>query len=68
MYVYIGVDLAALLSKLQVSFAKEPYKRDSILQKRPIIALEYGKVSQLLHFVYPKCREEYMKIFMYIYM
>jgi len=23
--------------KLQVSFAKEPYKRDSILQKRPII-------------------------------
>ena len=23
--------------KLQVSFAKEPYKRDNILQKRPII-------------------------------
>jgi len=23
--------------KLQVSFAKEPYKRDYILQKRPII-------------------------------
>jgi len=23
--------------KLQVSFAKEPYKRDAILQKRPII-------------------------------
>jgi len=23
--------------KLQVSFAKEPYKRDHILQKRPII-------------------------------
>jgi len=23
--------------KLQVSFAKEPYKRDDILQKRPII-------------------------------
>jgi len=25
------------LLKLQVSFAKEPYKRDYILQKRPII-------------------------------
>ena len=24
--------------KLQVSFAKEPYKRDYILQKRPIIS------------------------------
>jgi len=24
-------------SKLQVSFAKEPYKRDDILQKRPIV-------------------------------
>jgi len=23
--------------KLQVSFAKEPYKRDDILQKRPVI-------------------------------
>jgi len=23
--------------KLQVSFAKEPYKRDDILQKRPIV-------------------------------
>ena len=28
-----------LVSKLQVSFAKEPYKRDNILQKRPIILL-----------------------------
>jgi len=25
------------LMKLQVSFAKEPYKRDDIMQKRPII-------------------------------
>ena len=25
--------------KLQVSFAKEPYKRDDILQKRPIILM-----------------------------
>jgi len=24
-------------TKLQVSFAKEPYKRDNILQKKPII-------------------------------
>jgi len=33
--------------KLQVSFAKEPYKRDDILQKRPII------LSNLLHVATP---------------
>ena len=27
-----------LFNKLQVYFAKEPYKRDYILQKRPIIS------------------------------
>jgi len=28
--------------KLQVSFAKEPYKRDCILQKRPLILRSLG--------------------------
>jgi len=37
MYTYThNVPLVGSL-KLQVSFAKEPYKRDNILQKRPII-------------------------------
>jgi len=37
MYIYTyNVPLVGSL-KLQVSFAKEPYKRDDILQKRPII-------------------------------
>ena len=45
-------------SKLYVSFAKEPYKRDCILQKRPIIlrsllivATPYARYS-LLHLEY----------------
>jgi len=25
----------------QVSFAKEPYERDGILQKRPMVGIEY---------------------------
>jgi len=32
-----GVALVSRMDKLQVSFAKETYKRDAILQKRPII-------------------------------
>ena len=32
-----GVATISRLLKIQVSFAKEPYKRDDILQKRPII-------------------------------
>ena len=38
-YIYIWMELLRLVGslKLQVSFAKEPYKRDYILQKRPII-------------------------------
>jgi len=32
-----GVALVSRLKKIQVSFAKEPYKTDDILQKRPII-------------------------------
>jgi len=32
-----GVAMISRLLKLYVSFAKEPYKREDILQKRPII-------------------------------
>jgi len=31
-----GVALVSRIDKLQVSFAKEPYERDDILQKRPV--------------------------------
>jgi len=31
---YLDMALVSRLLKLQVSFAKEPYKRDDILQKR----------------------------------
>jgi len=30
----------------KVSFAKEPYERDGILQKRPIIGIEYCCLRQ----------------------
>ena len=33
-----GVASISRLLKIKVSFAKEPYKRDDILQKRPIIS------------------------------
>ena len=38
-YEYVGMRWLRLVGsiKLQVSFAKEPYKRDDILQKRPVI-------------------------------
>ena len=36
-YIYIGWLRLVGSLKLQVSFAKEPYKRDYILQQRPII-------------------------------
>ena len=36
-YIHMGWLHVAGSSKLQVSFAKEPYKRDDILQKRPMI-------------------------------
>ena len=32
-----GMACSSRLLKLQVSFAKEPYERDDILQKRPVI-------------------------------
>ena len=35
--------------KLQVSFAKEPYKRDNILQKRPIIIRSLLMVANPYH-------------------
>jgi len=37
--------------KLQVSFAKEPYKRDDILQKRPIILRSLLIVATPYHVV-----------------
>ena len=39
-------------SKLQVSFAKEPYKRDYILHKRPIIVRSLLIVANPYHNVY----------------
>ena len=40
--------------KLQVSFAKEPYKREYILQKRPIILRSLLIVATPFHiFVFP---------------
>ena len=41
--------------KLYVSFAKEPYKRDNILQKRPIILsilLTYGVATVTVVYIY----------------
>jgi len=56
--------------KLQVSFAKEPYKRDYILQKRPVILKSLPIVAtpymQVLYFTYlcmdigPFCRNTAM--------
>jgi len=37
-YAFHHTFMCVLSLKLQVSFAKEPYKRDYILQKRPIIS------------------------------
>ena len=37
LYIYMGWLRLVGALKVQVSFAKEPYKRDDILQKRPII-------------------------------
>jgi len=34
---YYGVALVSRIDQLYVSFAKEPYRRDNILQKRPVI-------------------------------
>ena len=50
--------------KLQVSFAREPYNRDYILQKRPIIS------STLLNVAtpYPKRTNICVCVYIYIYM
>ena len=37
-FFHYGVATIRRLLKISVSFAKEPYKRDDILQKRPIIS------------------------------
>jgi len=41
--------------KLQVSFAKEPYKRDDILQKRPVISRSQLIVATPYPFVLRRC-------------
>jgi len=49
-----GVGKISRLLKIWVSFAKEPYKRDYILQKRPMILRSLLKTrefqTQLLHY------------------
>ena len=53
---HIGVATISRLLKLKRLFAKEPYKRDDILQKRPIIfrsllsvATPYVHILHMLH-------------------
>ena len=48
--VYVGMGWLRLVGslKLQVSFAKEPYKRDCILQKRPIILYSAKETYNIL--------------------
>ena len=51
--------------KLHVSFAKEPYKRDNILQKRPIRSYTYSNISRIQ--MYRPIRScTYSNIFKYI--
>jgi len=50
-------------SKLSVSFAKEPYKRDDILQKRPIIYI-FKEPTNRSH---PIRHFEHIFIYVYIY-
>jgi len=49
-HIWGGLRLVGSL-KLQVSFAKEPYKRDYILQKRPIILRSLLIVATLYIFL-----------------
>jgi len=54
--------------KLQVSFAKEPYKRDDILQKRPIYFKEPNSRSHLISYMFMNMYfSEYLCINVYIY-
>jgi len=39
--------------KLQVSFAKEPYKKDYILQKRPTVLMSLPIVGTAYHILIP---------------
>ena len=61
--------------KLQVSFAKEPYKRDNILQKRPIIlsilltvATPYVYICVYICICIYVYRKKYVYIHMNLYM
>ena len=45
----VGVErLKSLMPHIQVSFAKEPYERDNILQKRPIIDPTAERLKSLM--------------------
>ena len=50
---------------LQVSFAKEPYKRDDILQKRPIILRSLLIVATAYEYVYAICVHACMRVCVY---
>ena len=56
LYAYIKICMGWLWLvgsiKLQVSFAKEPYKRDIILQKRPILLSILLTVATPYHIAY----------------
>ena len=56
--------------KLQVSFAKEPYKRDDILQKRPIILRSLLNVAtpyDLMQGATQRLHMCYKNIYIYVY-
>jgi len=50
-----GVGVISKIDKLYVTFAKEPYERDDILQKRPIILSIL--LSEATPYLYIKKRE-----------
>jgi len=58
--IYVHIDMSHLLYLLYVSFAKELYKRDCILQKRPVIWVHMN-MSHLLHLLYVSFAKELYK-------
>jgi len=53
--------------KLWVSFAKEPYKRDNILQKRPIILRSLLIVATpYLHLYVHECLRMHVRVYVYV--
>ena len=59
-YTYTHIGRNSLLLKLHVSFGKEPYKRDHILQKRPIIL-------RSLLIVFDNCPSINLYVCVYVY-